>query len=163
MRKWTIASYTFLILSIGAIALDSLKSGYMEFAAVDDFKRLIPNTVPPQFAKLLEGNTDDCLTKPSQTKPVTLTQIRTLRQLTDKKQAETLLGNAFCETSKGFKYFTEAGKELTVSFDKVLDYDFSTDTKSNTLTNRNRAADPTLHGRLQTSALAKQRESLSAR
>jgi len=155
MRKWTIASYTFLILSIGVIAIDSLKSGYMEFATVDDFKRLIPNTVPSQFAKLLEGNTDDCLTKPLQTKSVTLTQIRTLKQLTDKKQAETLLGNAFCETSKGFKYFTEAGKELTVSFDKALDYDFSTDKNANTLTNRNRAADPTLQRRPSANGVAK--------
>lgn len=163
MRKMAIASYTLLILSIGAIALDSLKSGHMEFATVDDFKKLIPNTVPPQFAKLLEGNTDDCLTKPSQTKPVTLPQIRTLRQLTDKKQAETLLGNAFCETSKGFKYFTEAGKELTVSFDKAMDYDFSKNQDTNTLTNRNRAEPIPLHGRLQTPALDKQKESGTVR
>ena len=146
MRKSAIA--TSLILT-GAIALfvsDMTKSGYWEFTSVSDTQKIIPNTVPPQFAKVLEGNSKDCLTKPTQTKPVSLGQIKTLRQLTDKEQASNLLGNAYCQTAEGLKYITATGKELTIKFSSsFLDYDFST-SSANSLSN-DRAADPSLLAR----------------
>ena len=145
MRKSAIATSLLLVGAIALFASDMTKSGYWEFTSVQDIQKIIPNTVPPQFAKVLEGNDKDCLTKPNQTKPVSIAQIMTLRQLTDKEQTNNLLGNAYCQTATGFKYFTEAGKELTIKFDKVLDYDFST-SPTNTLTN-DRATDRPLLSR----------------
>ena len=158
MRKTAIATTLILVGAIAVFAADMTKQGYFEFTTVQDIQKLLPNTVPPQFAKVLEGNDKDCLTKPSQTKTVTLSQIKTLRQLTDKNQAINLLGNAYCQTATGFKYFTEAGKELTVEFDKVLDYDFSKKS-TNTLTNGDRAANRTLLSRPSEKGVARQKES----
>lgn len=125
MRKSAIATWLILAGAIAVFVSDMTRSGYLEFTSVQDIQKILPNTVSPQFAKVLEGNDKDCLTKPNQTKPVSIAQIRTLRQLADKDQANNLLGNAYCQTATGFKYFTEVGKELTVKFDNILDYDFS--------------------------------------
>ena len=155
MRKSAIATSSILLGAIALFASDMAKSGYWEFTSVQDIQKIIPNTVPPQFAKVLEGNDKDCLTKPNQTKPVTIAQIRTWRQLTDKEQVSNLLGNAYCQTSTGFKYFTEAGKELTVKFDNVLDYDFSK-SPTNSLTN-DRTTDLPLLSRPSKEGVASQR------
>ena len=155
MRKTAIVTSSILLVAIALFASDMTKSGYWEFTSVQDIQKIIPNTVPPQFAKVLEGNREGCLTIPKQTKPVTIAQIRTLRQLTDKEQVSNLLGNAYCQTSTGFKYFTEAGKELTVKFDNVLDYDFST-SPTNSLTN-DRTADRPLLSRPSKEGVASQR------
>ena len=161
MRKSAIATSLLLTGAIALFASDMTKSGYWEFTSVQDIQKLIPNTVPPQFAKVLEGNDKDCLTKPNQTKPVSIAQIRTLRQLTDKEQTNNLLGNAYCQTATGFKYFTEAGKELTIKFDKVLDYDFST-SSTNTLTN-DRTADRPLLSRPSKEGMASQKTTAKVR
>lgn len=158
MRKTAIATTLILVGAIAVFVADMTKQGYFELTSIQDIQRLIPNTVPPQFAKVLEGNDKGCLIKNSQTKPITLHQIKTLRQLTSKEQADNLLGNAYCQTAIGFKYLTEAGKELTVKFDKVLDYDFS-ENPTNTLTNRDRAADRTLLSRPSEKGVARQKES----
>lgn len=122
MRIGAIATWTLLIGSFAAIALDLSKAGYMVFT---EPQKLIANQVPQEFAKILEGNTKDCLTIPSQTKAVTVSQIRTLRQLTNPDDINRVLGNAFCQTKDGKKYLTESGQELTIKFNEILDYDFS--------------------------------------
>lgn len=157
MRKTAIATTLILVSAIAVFVSDMTKSGYLEFTTVQDIQKLIPNTVPPQFAKVLEGNNKDCLTKPSQTKPVTLTQIRTLRQLTDREQVSNLLGNAYCQTATGFKYLTETRKELTIKFDNILDHDFST-SSTNSLTNRNRAVDRPLLSRPPEKGVVREKE-----
>ena len=161
MRKSAIATSLLLTGAIALFVSDMTKSGYLEFTSIPDIQKLIPNTVPPQFAKVLEGNSQGCLTKPSQTKPVTLTQIKTLRQLANKKQAADLLGNAYCQTAEGFKYLTESRKELTIKFSSVLDYDFST-SSTNSLSN-DRAADRTLLGRPSTQRVAREKEAAKVR
>jgi hypothetical protein len=132
MRNSAIATSAILFLSCVAIIADMTKQGHMEFTSAADIKKALPNITPPEFAKVIEGNDKGCLTKPSQTKPITIAQIRTLRQLTDPQSISVLLGNAYCETDKGFRWITESGKQLDL--DKALDYEFSS-SESNTLTN----------------------------
>jgi len=94
------------------------------------------NSIPKgsQFAKIIDGNTEGCLTKPSQTKPVDLSQIRALKTAKTAREAMNILGNSFCETTdKTLRYFTANGKKIDISLDKVLDYDFSSTTKTNQL------------------------------
>jgi len=158
MRKTAIATSLILTVAIAVFVADMVKQSYWEFASIKDVQKLIPNTVPPQFAKVLDGNDKDCLTKPNQTKPVSLQQIKTLRQLTSKDEADKVLGNAYCQTATGFKYVTDFGKELTVKFNKVLDYGFS-NTSKNTLTNRDRAADRTLLTRPPEKGMVSEKES----
>ncbi len=129
LSKTAIFSWLFMFGAIAVFVSDMTKSGYFEFTTFQDIQKLIPNTVPPQFAEILKGNDKDCLTIPNQRKPLSITQIRTLRQLTDKDKAANLLGNAYCQTATGFKYLMESGKEIQVNFDGVLDYDFSKDSQ----------------------------------
>jgi hypothetical protein len=137
MRKSAIATSAILTLSFVALLADVTQQGYMRFTSVSDIKKTLPNITPPQFAKVLEGNDKGCLTKTSQTKAVTVTQLRTLRQLTDPDAIVALLGNPLCQTEKGATWITESGKRLNLNFNKVLDYDFSTDTPQS-LTNKER-------------------------
>jgi hypothetical protein len=157
MRKTAIATSVILVGAIAVFVSDMAKSGYFEFTSIRDIQKIIPNTVSSQFAKVLDGSDKDCLTKPSQTKPVTLAQIKTLRQLTDKDQAANLLGNTYCQTATGFKYLTEAGKELNLKFDNILDYDFSTPA-SQSLTNRDRTTDRPMLTRPPEKGMARQKE-----
>jgi hypothetical protein len=129
MRKTAIASWLLLPVAITVFVSDTTKSGYFEFTTLQDIQKLIPNTVPPQFAEILKGNDKDCLTIPNQTKPLSTTQIKTLRHLADKDKVANLLGNAYCQTATGFKYLMESRKEIQVTFDGVLDYDFSKDSQ----------------------------------
>jgi len=162
MRKRAIITSLILLGSIALFVSDMLKSGYMEFVSFDDIKRLIPNTAPPQFAQVLEGNTSDCLTKPTnQTKPVSIAQIRTLRQLTDKEQIDTVLGNFFCQTTSGFKYLLESKKELIIKSGEILDYDFST-SNTRSLTN-DRTANRTLLRRSSEKGVASEKETRKIR
>lgn len=137
MRKSAIATSLILAVSIVVFIADMTQQGYMVFTSVSDIKKTLPKFTPPQFAKALEGNDKDCLTKPAQTKPVTVAQIRTLRRLTDANAIATLLGNPYCETNKGFKWILESGKTLNLKLNETLDYDFSTDT-TQSLTNKER-------------------------
>jgi len=139
MRKSAIATTAILLTSVVAFLADMAKQGYMEFTTASDIKKAIPNITPPEFVKVLDGNEKGCLTKPSQTKPVTINQVRTLRQLTKPDEVAALLGNPYCETQKGFRWMLESGKELNLKLDKTLDYDFST-SESNTLTNKKRTS-----------------------
>ena len=137
MRKSAIFSRLALIAMIAVFIADMTQQGYMVFTSVSDIKKMLPKFTPPQFAKVLEGNDKGCLTKSTQTKPVTIAQIRTLRQLTDPNAIATLLGNPYCETDKGFKWMLESGKTLNLKLNETLDYDFSTDT-AQSLTNKER-------------------------
>lgn len=156
MRKTAIATTLILVGAIAVFVADMTKQGHWEFTGLKDIQKAMPNTVSAKFAQVLSGDAKDCLTKPAQTKPVTLDQIKTLRQITDKEQSDRLLGNAYCQTATGFKYLTETGRELTVKFDKVLDYDFSP--SSATLTNRDRATDRTLLIRPSKEGMAREKE-----
>jgi len=142
MRKSAIATTLILSLSVVAIIADLSKQGYMTLADTNDIRNALPNITPPQFAEILRGNDKGCLTKPSQTKPVTLNQIRTLRQLTDPDAIAALLGNSYCQTATGFKWITESGKELNLKFNKTLDYDFS-QSAPQSLTNKKRTSKET--------------------
>lgn len=145
------ATTAILFLAVVAFVASMAKEGYWQFATITDLQNLIPSN--PVLAKVLEGNSQGCLTKPSQTKPVTLTQVRTLRQLTSPDQANTLLGNAYCETSTGLRYLTESGKEINIKFNQFLAHDFS---NNNTLTNK-RSSNPVMLGGLSTPSLGKPR------
>jgi hypothetical protein len=139
MRKSAIATSLILTVSIAVFIADMTQQGYMVFTSVSDIKKTFPNINPPHFAKVLDGDDKGCLTKPSQTKPVTVAQIRTLRQLTDPDAIATLLGNPLCQTEKGAKWITESGKILNLKLGETLDYDFSTGT-SQSLTNQERTS-----------------------
>ena len=128
MRKSAIATTTLLFVSVVAIIADMTQQGYMTFTSASDIKKALPNITPLEFAKVIEGNSEGCLTKPSQTKPVTVAQIRTLRQLTKPDEIATLLGNPFCATKDGTRWILESGKTLNLKANQVLDYDFSTNT-----------------------------------
>ena len=128
MRKTAIATSLILVGAIAVFVADMTKQGYFEFTSTQDIQKQIPKFTPPQFAKVLEGNDKGCLTKSTQTKPVTIAQIRTLRQLTDPNAIATLLGNPYCETDKGFKWMLESGKTLNLKLNETLYYDFITDT-----------------------------------
>jgi hypothetical protein len=155
MRKSAIATTCILTASVVAFILDMTQQGYLTFASTADIKKALPTFNSQQFAQLLTSNDQGCLVKGAQTQKVTRSQINTLRKLTDLEQAKNLLGNAYCQTATGLVYLTESGKRLTVRIDKVLDYDFDSESKS--LTNKERSpsktdgsADHLLHRRLST-------------
>ena len=126
MRKSAIATSLILAASIAVFIADMTQKDYLVFTSVSDIKKTLPKFTPPQFAKVLEGNDKDCLTKSAQTKPVTVAN-----------EIATLLGNPYCETDKGFKWILESGKTLNLKLNETLDYDFSTDT-AQSLTNKER-------------------------
>ena len=126
--KWS----SFALVALPLIATSALTSNlvekdYLQFA---DPRELIPKN--PQFAKVIEGDLDGCLTQPNQTKPVTIAQIKTLKTVKTTREAIALLGNSFCETARSLRYVTETGKDLNISLDTVLDYDFSSATTTTT-------------------------------
>ena len=170
MRKSAIATTLILSLSVVAFIADLSKQGYMTLADATDVRNALPNITPPQFAEILKGNDKGCLTKLSQTKPVTLNQIRTLRQLTDPDAIAALLGNAYCQTATGFKWVTESGKELNLKYNKTLDYDFSqsapqslTNTKKRTPKETDGSADRDLSARVSTPSLSAGRDKIKGR
>ena len=103
-----------LLTALVAFLLNMPEEGYLKFVDV----RPIAET---QLAKVLEGDTNDCLTTPSQTKPVPMSQALKLEGKTA-KQVLNELGNSFCEGKNGtLKYLTTSGKWLYVQIDKSLD------------------------------------------
>lgn len=108
------------------LILNMIEKDYLAFY---DPRELIPKN--SHFAKALSGDTTGCITTPSQTKPVDMAQIKALKTAKTTRDAIAILGDAFCETSQGTRrYLTTNGKQLNLSFDKILDYDFSTSAKT---------------------------------
>jgi hypothetical protein len=164
MRKTAIATTAILTLSFVAFFADMTKQGYMVFTDANDIKKTLPNFVTPEFAKTVEANIKGCLTQGSQTQKITNQQIRKLKQLTDPNQIAALLGNAYCETDKGFTWVMESGKTLTLNYGKTLDYEFSTQpsltNKERTSKETNGSVDKPLHRRLSTPSLVRKREAV---
>tara|TARA_R110000868_G_scaffold48030_2_gene156682 strand:+ start:1696 stop:2199 length:504 start_codon:yes stop_codon:yes gene_type:complete len=167
MRKSAIATTAILALAVVAFLLDMTKQGYWAFTDVNDIKKALPNFVTPEFAKTVEANIKGCLTQGTQTKKITNQQIRTLRQLTNPDEIAALLGNAYCETDKGGTWVTESGRNLTLKFDKTLDYEFSSDTQSltqkRTSKETNGSVDRPLRGRVSAPSLVKGREPIKSK
>jgi len=128
------------LITIGLVALPIIATSFFisnmvekDYGAFHNPLNSIPKD--SQFAKIIDGNTEGCLTKPSQTKPVDLSQIRALKTAKTAREAINILGNAFCETTdKTLRYFTANGKKIDISLvNDFLDYDFSSPTKTNQL------------------------------
>ena len=164
MRKSAIATTLILSLSVVAFIADMTKQGYMVFTDAADIKKTLPNFVTPEFAKTVEANIKGCLTQGSQTQKITNKQIRKLKQLTDPNQIAALLGNAYCETSKGFTWVTESGRTLNLNFDKTVEYEFSTPpsltNKERTSKETNGSVDKPLRSRVSSPSLVGEREAV---
>lgn len=117
MKKRDMAINVSLILALIAFFLNLPEEGYLKFVDL----RPIAET---EIAKVLSGDTQDCLTSPSQTKPVSMEQALNLEGKTT-RQVLNELGNSFCEGKKGtssyLKYLTDTGKTLYIQLDKSLD------------------------------------------
>jgi hypothetical protein len=117
---------TVLLVALPIVATSFFISNMVEkdYLAFHNPLNFIPKD--SQFAKIIDGNTEGCLTKPSQTKPLDLEQIRALKTAKTLREATVIAGNYFCETTdKTLRYFTSNGKKIDISLDKVLDYEFS--------------------------------------
>lgn len=114
MKILDIAINVLLAGAVVAISLNLPEDGYLKFVDV----RPIAET---QLAKVLDGDTQDCLTNPSQTKAVPMSQALSLEGKTA-RQAISELGNAFCqEKNNTLKYLTTSGKWLYVQINETLD------------------------------------------
>ena len=163
MRKSAILTTGALVLSVVIFLADMTKQGYMAFTDTNDIKKVLPSFVTPEFAKTVEANIKGCLTQGSQTQKITNQQIRKLKQLTDPNEIAALLGNAYCETDKGFTWVMESGKTLTLNYDKTLDYEFSTPqslVKERTSKTTNGSVDKPLLERVATPSLIREREAV---
>jgi len=170
MRKSAILTTGGLVLSVVIFLADMTKQGYMVFTDTNDIKKVLPSFVTPEFAKTVESNIKGCLTQGSQTQKVTNQQIRKLKQLTDPitdpNEIAALLGNAYCETDKGFTWIMESGKTLTLKFDKTLDYEFSTPqslVKERTSKKTNGSVDRSLRSRVSAPSLIREREAVKSK
>ena len=134
MKKLDIAINALLLGALIAISLNLPEEGYLAFVDL----RPIAET---QLAKVLDGNADDCLTTPSQTKPVPMSQALKLEGKTT-RQVLKEFPNYFCEGKKGtvsyIKFLTDSSKQLYVQIDKSLDepirYGFSPPEAASTAT-----------------------------
>lgn len=163
MRKSAILTTGGLVLSVVIFLADITKQGYWAFTDTNDIKKVLPSFVTPEFAKTVEANIKGCLTQGSQTQKITNQQIRKLKQLTDPNEIAALLGNAYCETDKGFTWVMESGKTLTLNYDKTLDYEFSTSqslVKKRTSKTTNGSVDKPLRERVSTPSLIREREAV---
>jgi hypothetical protein len=167
MRKSAIATTLILSLSVVAIIADLSKQGYMVFTDAADIKKTLPNFVTPEFAKTVEANIKGCLTQGSQTQKITNQQIRKLKQLTNPDDIAALLGNAYCQTSKGFIWITESGRILNLNFDKTVEYEFSTQpsltNKERTSKETNGSVDKPLRSRVSAPSLVGEREAVKSK
>ena len=78
------------------------------------------------LAKVLDGNTDGCITTPNQTHIVSVDQIKQLRTAKTVREQLNILGNAFCVTSANTaRFITETGRDIEINLNKGLDHDFS--------------------------------------
>jgi hypothetical protein len=150
-----------------AIIADLSKQGYMVFTDAADIKKTLPNFVTPEFAKTVEANIKGCLTQGSQTQKITNQQIRRLKQLTNPDDIAALLGNAYCQTSKGFIWITESGRILNLNFDKTVEYEFSTQpsltNKERTSKETNGSVDKPLRSRVSAPSLVGEREAVKSK
>jgi hypothetical protein len=163
MRKSVILTTGGLVLSVVIFLGDMTKQGYMTFTDANDIKKVLPSFVAPEFAKTVEANIKGCLTQGSQTQKITNQQIRKLKQLTDPNEIAALLGNAYCETQKGYTWATESGRNLTLKFDKTLDYEFSTPqslVKERTSQKTDGSVDKPLRKRVSAPSLIREREAV---
>lgn len=163
MRKSAILTTGALVLSVVIFLADMTKQGYMAFTDTNDIKKVLPSFVTSEFAKTVEANIKGCLTQGSQTKKISNQQIRKLKQLTNPDEIAALLGNAYCETDKGFTWVMESGKTLTLNYDKTLDYEFSTPqslVKERTSQTTNGSVDKPLRERVSTPSLIREREAV---
>lgn len=163
MRKSAILTTGALILSVVIFLADMTKQGYWAFTDASDIKKVLPSFVTPEFAKTVEANIKGCLTQGSQTQKITNQQIRKLKQLTDPNEIAALLGNAYCETQKGYTWVMESGKTLTLNYDKTLNYEFSTPqslVKERTSQTTNGSVDKPLRERVSTPSLIREREAV---
>ena len=150
-------------MSVVIFLADITKQGYWAFTDTNDIKKVLPSFVTPEFAKTVEANIKGCLTQGSQTQKITNQQIRKLKQLTDPNEIAALLGNAYCETQKGYTWATESGHNLTLNFDKTLDYEFSTPqslVKERTSKTTNGSVDKPLRKRVSAPSLIREREAV---
>jgi hypothetical protein len=117
MKKCDIAIDALLLGALIAIFFNLPEEGYLAFVDL----RPIAET---QLAKVLDGNTEDCLTTPSQTTPVPMSQALKLEGKTT-RQVLKEFPNYFCEGKKGtvsyIKFLTDSSKQLYVQIDKTLD------------------------------------------
>lgn len=117
MKKLDIAINAGLGVALIAISLNLPEEGYLTFVDL----RPIAET---QLAKVLDGNTDDCLTTPSQTRPVPMSEALKLEGKTT-RQVLKEFPNYFCEGKKGtvtyLKFLTDSTKQLYVQLDQGLD------------------------------------------
>lgn len=117
MKKRDIAINALLLGALIAISLNLPEEGYLAFVDL----RPIAET---QLAKVLDGNTEDCLTTPSQTTPVPMSQALKLEGKTT-RQVLKEFPNYFCEAKRGtvsyLKFATDSGKQLYVQIDQSLD------------------------------------------
>lgn len=163
MRKSALLTTGGFILSVVIFLADMTKQGYMAFTDANDIKKVLPSFVTPEFAKTVEANIKGCLTQGSQTKKITNKQIRTLKQLANPDDIAALLGNAYCETNKGYVWATESGQNLTLKFDKTLDYEFSTPqslVKERTSQKTDGSVDKPLRSRVSAPSLIRKREAV---
>lgn len=163
MRKSALFTTGGLVLSVVIFLADMTKQGYWAFTDTNDIKKVLPSFVTPEFAKTVKGNIKGCLTQGSQTQKITNQQIRKLKQLTDPNQIAALLGNAYCETDKGFTWVMESGKTLTLNYDKTLNYEFSTPqslVKERTSKTTNGSVDKPLRERVSAPSLIREREAV---
>lgn len=163
MRKSAILTTGGLVLSVVIFLADMTKQGYWAFTDTNDIKKVLPSFVTPEFAKTVEANIKGCLTQGSQTQKITNQQIRKLKQLTDPNQIAALLGNAYCETDKGFTWVMESGKTLTLNYDKTLNYEFSTPqslVKERTSQTTDGSVDKPLRERISAPSLIRAREAI---
>lgn len=163
MRKSAILTTGGLVLSVVIFLADITKQGYWAFTDTNDIKKVLPSFVTPEFAKTVEANIKGCLTQGSQTQKITNQQIRKLKQLTDPNEIAALLGNAYCETDKGFTWVMESGKTLTLNYDKTLDYEFSTPqslVKERPSKTTNGSVDKPLRERVSAPSLIREREAV---
>lgn len=166
MRRSAILTTGGLVLSVVIFLADITKQGYWAFTDTNDIKKVLPSFVTPEFAKTVEANIKGCLTQGSQTQKITNQQIRKLKQLTDPNEIAALLGNAYCETDKGFTWVMESGKTLTLNYDKTLDYEFSTPqslVKERPSKTTNGSVDKPLRERVSAPSLIKEREPVKSK
>ena len=114
MKKRDMAIDAVLLTASIAFLLNMPEEGYLKFVDV----RPIAET---QLAKVVEGDATGCLTTPSQTKLVLMSQALALEGKTA-KQALNELGTSFCEGKNStIKYLTTSGKYLYLQLGKSLD------------------------------------------
>ena len=99
-----------LLASLVAFSLNMPEEGYLKFV---DLRPIAES----QIAKVLDGDTQDCLTVPSQTRPVPMSLALKLEGKTT-RQVLKELPEYYCQGKKGaidyVKYMTDSAKPLYI-------------------------------------------------